>query len=33
MFTIVDIVEQGRVPVLFSLQQNEEPPDAVGYAT
>ena len=31
-FTVVDIVEQGRVPILFSLT-NENIEDAVGYAS
>ena len=33
MFTIVDIVEQGRVPILFSLQQMTKTADASGYAS
>ena len=34
MFTIVDIVEQGRVPILCSLKQmKKKPTNAVGYAS
>ena len=29
MFTVVDIVEQGRVPILLFTSTNEEPSDAV----
>ena len=33
MLTIVDIVEQGRVPSLFFTSANEKPTDAIGYAS